>query len=139
MAEPINVSNLPTVRTFKFEDYPGAEQWFAQFLRSLNLFTDQTYQILNGGVNNQNLVAPRTYAATITTPASGDVTFNFTNPLRIQPTNILIGNIYEAGQPTAHPTDATSVYWHISQNVIYVDNIPNLSTSTSYVISLVVF
>jgi hypothetical protein len=139
MPTPINSSNLPTNQNFKFEDFPGAEQWFAQFLSSLNLFVQPVYQILNGGVTYQNLTIPRIYTVTTTTPASGDVAFNFTNPLKIQPSAVLIGNIYELGQTSVHPTSATSVYWHISQGTIYVDNIPNLTTSTTYVITLIVF
>jgi hypothetical protein len=135
----VNTSNLPTIRTFKFEDFPGAEPWFAQFLNSLNLFTDQAYQILNGGVTYQNLTIPRTYTQVITTPASGPVTFNFTNPLRIAPTAVLLGNLYQNPTPSTHPSSATCVYWHSSQGSIYVDDIPNLTASTQYTVTLVVF
>lgn len=137
-SQPINTSNLPTNQEFKFENYPGADQWFQQFLSSLNLFTTAVYGILNGGVTYQNLTVPKTYTKTITTPDSGPVTFNFTNPLRIQPTSVIVGNVYVNGQPSSHPSDSTCVYWHVSQGTIYVDDIPNLTTSTTYVITLVV-
>lgn len=136
---PINSSNLPTSHQFKFEDYPDAPAYFAQFLSALNLFVDPVYQILNGGISTQNLIAPRMFTKIITTPASGDVTFNFVNPLRIQPSAVVIGNIYEQGDPSAHPTNPTCVYWHISQGSIYIDNIPNLTAATAYVITLAVF
>lgn len=135
---PVNTSNLPTNQEFKFENYPGAEQWFQQFLNSLNLFTTAVYQILNGGVTYQNLTVPKTLTRTVTTPASGPVTFSFTNPLRIQPQAVLLGNVYVNGNPSSHPTDASCVYWHLSQGSIYVDDIPNLTASTTYVITLVV-
>jgi len=135
---PINTSNLPTNQEFKFENYPGAEQWFQQFLNSLNLFTTAVYGILNGGVTYQNLTVPKVYTKTITTPASGPVTFNFTNPLRIQPQAVLLGNVYVNGNPSSHPSSASNVYWHVSQGAIYVDDIPNLTASTTYVITLVV-
>lgn len=135
---PINTSNLPTNQEFKFENYPGAEEWFGQFLRSLNLFTTSVYGILNGGVTYQNLTAPKIFVKTITTPAAGAVTFNFVNPLRIQPSAVLLGNVYVNGQPSSHPASASCVYWHESQNSIYVDDIPNLTASTTYVITLVV-
>lgn len=135
---PVNSSNLPTNQEFKFENYPGAEPWFAQFLQTLNLFTTAVYQILNGGVTYQNLTIPKTYTKTITTPASGPVIFNFTSPIRIQPQAVLIGNVYVNGQPSSHPSSATCVYWHFSQGSIYVDDIPNLTASTTYVITLAV-
>lgn len=134
----VNFSNLPTNRTFKFEDYPGAETWFAQFLSSLNLFVDPVYQILNGGITYQNLQIPKIYTKVITTPAAGSVTFNFQSPIRITPQAVLLGNVYVNGNPSSHPSSATCVFWHYSQGSIYVDNIPNLTASTTYVITLVV-
>lgn len=134
----MSASNLPTVYNFKFEDYPGAPQWFGQFLSSLYLFVNPVYQILNGGVTYQNLQVPQTYTATVTAPASGSTTFNFKNPLSITPTAVLLGNVYVSGTPSTHPTNPAQIYWHFSQGTIYVDNITNLTASTKYVISLVV-
>jgi len=132
----INQSNLPTIQRFKYEDFPGAPQWFSQFLSSLNLFAPQVYQILNGGVNYGNLTIPQLYSTTITAPASGNTTFTFVNPLKISPSCVVIGNIYVFGTPSVHPTNATSVYWHYSQNSILVDNIPNLTPGTQYAVTL---
>lgn len=134
----INQSNLPTNRTFKFEDYPDAEKWFAQFLISLNLFVDPVYQILNGGIGYQNLVVPQLYTKVITAPATGSTTFNFTNPLKIAPSAVLIGNVYVNGNPSSHPTSPAVVYWHFSQGSIYIDDILNLTASTTYAVTLVV-
>lgn len=131
-------SNLPTSRRFKFEDFPGAPQWFAEFLRSLNLFVDPVYQILDGGVTYQNLHVPKIHTKMITTPASGAVTFNFVNPLKITPSAVLLGNVYVSGNPSSHPANPAVVYWHFSQGTIYVDNVTNLATSTTYVLTLVV-
>ncbi len=133
-----NQSNLPTVSNFKFEDYKGAPQWFAQFLSSLYLFVNPVYQILNGGVAYQNLQAPKLYSTVVTAPASGNTTFNFKNPLVIAPTAVLLGSLNVSGQPTNHPTGAAMVYWHISEGTIYVDNIVGLTASTKYAVSLVV-
>lgn len=134
----INNSNLPSTRIFKFENYPGAPQYFAQFLSELTNFVDPVYQILNGGVTYQNLMVPKLFTKTITAPAAGSVTFNFANPLRIQPSAVLVGNVYENGKPTAHPSSPVSVFWHPSQGNIYIDNITNLTASTTYVVTLVV-
>lgn len=131
-------SNLPTIQRFKFEDFSGAPQWFANFLQSLNLFVGPVYDIINGGVGYSNLVVPRNFTKTITTPAAGAVTFNFTNPLTIVPTTVVLGNVYKTGNPSLHPSSSSNVYWHFSQGTIYVDDIPNLTASTSYVVTLTV-
>lgn len=129
-------SNLPTTRRYKYEDFSGAPQWFSNFLTALNLFIDPVYQILDGGVDYQNLTVPKIITKIITAPASGLVTFNFTNPLRIAPSAVILGNIYVNGQPSSHPTNPAIVYWHFSQGNIYVDNITNLTASTTYVVTL---
>lgn len=134
----VNPTNLPTVRGFKFEDFPGMPQAFANFLESLNLFVNPVYDVLNGGIGVQNLVAPKTFMQVITTPAAGSVTFNFTNPLKIVPSAVLLGNVYVNGNPSNHPTNPSMVYWHFSQGKIYVDNVTNLTAATTYVILLVV-
>lgn len=131
-------SNLPTNRRFKFEDFPGAEQWFSNFIAALNLFVDPVYQILDGGVGYQNLTVPKTYTKTITAPASGSVTFNFINPLSIAPTAVIVGNVYQGNTPATHPTSPVSIFWHFSQGTIYVDNVTNLTASTQYSLTLVV-
>lgn len=134
----VNTSNLPTIRQFKIEDYPGAPQYFYQFINTLNLFAGPIYQILNGGVTYQNLVIPQTFTKTLTAPASGNTTFTFTNPLRITPSWVVIGNIYQGSIPSTHPSSPAVVYWHFSQGTIYVDNITNLTASTQYTVTLVV-
>lgn len=134
----LNQSNLPTTQNFKFEDYPDAPEYFAQFLNALNYFVGPINQMVNGGITYQNLMIPQLFTKVITTPASGSVMFNFTNPLKIQPKAVVPGFISVTGNPSSHPSAATSVYWHLSQNSIYIDNIVGLSTSTSYTITLII-
>jgi len=134
----INSSNLPTNQDFKFENYPEAPEWFRQFLNALNLYTSPIYSILNGGVTYQNLTIPKLFTKVFTAPATGFVTFNFPNPLRINPSVVLIGNLYEGTNTSVHPTNASIAYWHLSQNVIYIDDIPNLTASTTYTVTLAI-
>lgn len=131
-------SNVPTNRTFKFEDYPGAEQWFAQFLQALNLFTGAIYDMVNGNISYQNLTIPKTFTKTLTTPAAGSPTFTFANPLRIAPTWVVLGNVYQGTSTSTHPSSPPVVLWHYSQGTIYVDNVTNLTASTQYTLTLVV-
>lgn len=132
-------SNLPTIRRFKYEDYPDAPKWFEMFLQGLNLFIDPIYQMVSGNIGYSNLTAPQLFTKTITAPASGNVTFNFMNPLRISPSAVTMGNIHVVGNPSTHPTSPVSVFWHVSQNSIYIDQITNLTAATSYVVTLIVF
>lgn len=129
-------TNLPTVRRFKVEDYPDSPAYFANFLGNLNLYTDPIFQVLDGNLGYQNVIAPQIITKTITAPASGSTTFNFTNPLSIMPRAVIVGQVYEVGKPTAHPAVTVQVMWHLSQGVIYIDNVIGLTASTSYVLNL---
>lgn len=132
----INQSNLPSVQRFKFEDFKEAPQWFSQFLSQMNLFTGPVYSVLNGGVNYQNLSTPQLYSKTVT--ATSPTTFNFTNPLRIAPSAVVLGNVWSR-IPSDHPAVACQVMWHESQGVIFVDDVIGLTSGTLYNLVLVVF
>jgi len=133
----INQSNLPTIQRLKFEDYSRAETWqdaFEGLVESLNLFIAPVYDILNGGVDSQNVIAPQIYAKTVT--GATVTTFTFINPLRITPRAVLLGNIW-TGIPSRHPATA-QVFWHISNNAIIVDDVPGLVAGTIYNLVLVI-
>jgi hypothetical protein len=129
-----NNSNLPTVQRFKFEDYGGAPKWFEQFLMTLNLFVTAIYNIVNDGITYANLgvIQPFTFSFT---PGS-TIGFKFINPITVNPTNVIIGNVYVGTQLQNHPAVVTQIYWHYAQGFIYVDNIIGLTTGVNYTISV---
>lgn len=131
-------SNLPTIQRLKYEDYSKEATWqdaFRSLIETLNLFIPQTYNILNGGIGTQNAIAPQIFTKVIT--AAATTTFTFVNPLTIQPSAVLIGNVW-TGIRSTHPAAALQVYWHYSGNTIYVDNIVGLVAGTIYSVTLVV-
>lgn len=130
----VNNSNLPTVQRFKYEDYKDAPGWFSQFLITLNLFVNSVYNIINRGITYANLgvIQPFTFQYTPGTTAN----FSFTNPLIVDPTNVIIGNVYQANNLTIHPAVVTQLYWHYSQGKIFVDSIVGLTAGTTYQIAV---
>jgi hypothetical protein len=131
-----NNSNLPTIQRIKYEDYKDAPQWFAQFLMALNLFMTAVYNIINRGITYSNLgvIAPFTFLYT-----QGSTTgFKFTNPTTLIPSNVIIGNVYETGNPALHPTGAVTLFWHYTNGSIVVDSIVGLTPGTNYTLSVIV-
>lgn len=131
-------SNLPTIQRLKFEDYVKQKTWqdaFKELIQSLNLFISPVYDILNGGIALQNLIAPQVIVKTIT--GATVTTFTFMNPLRIAPSSVTVGNIW-VGIPSVHPAAAVQVFWHVTNNNIIVDNITGLVVGTIYNLTLVV-
>jgi hypothetical protein len=130
----INNSNLPTVQRFKYEDYKDAPGWFSQFLMTLNLFVNSVYNIINHGITYSNLgvIQPFTFQYTPGTTTN----FSFTNPLIVNPTNVIIGNVYQLNNLTIHPAAVTQLYWHYSQGKIFVDSILGLTSGTTYQIAV---
>lgn len=133
-----NKSNLPTIQRLKYEDYASATDWkdaLQKLVNALNLFLTPVYNILNGGISTENQIAPQIFQKVITGAAT--TTFTFSNPLRIQPTSVQIGNVW-SGIPSTHPSVALQVYWHYTQGNIVVDNIVGLTVATIYNVTLVV-
>lgn len=131
-------SNLPTIQRLKFEDYAREATWqeaFRSLVETLNLFIPPVYDILNGGVGYRNIIAPQIYIKSVT--AAATTTFSFVNPLAIQPSAVIIGNLW-SGIPSTHPAVAVQVYWHYSGNSIIVDNVVGLTAGTAYTLTLVV-
>lgn len=131
-------SNLPTIQRFKYEDYARATDWqqaFQLLINSLNLFVTPVYNILNSGITYMNLQVPQLFTKVVT--AGSTTTFSFVNPLAIQPSAVLLGNVW-TGIPSTHPASACSVFWHYTNNTIQIDNIIGLTSGTQYTIVLVV-
>ena len=132
-------SNLPTVTRLKYEDYADAKDWQAalqQLINALNLFIGPVYTLLNGQVTYQNLTLPQLYSQTIT--ATTTTTFNFVNPMIIQPSAVWLGNVYIVPNQNQHPTTPIQVMWHCSGNVIYIDNVIGLTAGIQYFLQLVI-
>lgn len=133
-----NQSNLPTVQRLKYDDVARKDTWqdaMKSMIETLNLFVSPVYDILNGGITAQNVVAPQIIIKTIT--GATTTTFTFMNPLRILPTSVMVGNVW-TGVPNVHPSAATQVFWHVTNNNIIVDNVTGLVAGTIYQLTLVV-
>lgn len=131
-----NNSNLPTIQQIKYEDYKDAPAWFAQFLMTLNLFLTAVYNIINRGITYSNLavIAPFTFQF-----VSGSTTgFKFINPTTQIPTNVIVGNVYQTGNTTVHPTGAITLFWHYTNGFIVVDSIIGLTSGVNYTLSVIV-
>src|SRR5579864_2226590 len=130
----VNNSNLPTVQRFKYEDYKDAPNWFAQFLITANLFINSIYNIVNHGITYSNLgvISPFTFTYTPGTTSN----FSFSNPLIVNPSNVIIGSITIGNNLTNHPTSVTQLYWHFSQGQIFVDSILGLTNGVTYQITV---
>jgi hypothetical protein len=130
------VSNLSSIQRVKFEDFKGAPSWFERFLNTLNLFMTAIYNMSNHGITYANLgvIAPFTFQFTpgVTTG------FKFANPTTANPTNVIIGNVYEGDQLSIHPIVPIQLFWHYNQGFIFVDSIIGLTSGIQYTISVLV-
>lgn len=132
----LNSSNLPTINRVKYEDYKDAPSWFAQFLMTLNLFMSAAYNIINRGITYSNIgvIAPFTFRY-----IQGSTTnFQFTNPTTAIPSNVIVGNVYQTGNPELHPSGAITLFWHYTNGSIIVDSIIGLTPGINYTLSVMV-
>jgi hypothetical protein len=88
-------SNLPVFWRFSIEDYKDMPSSFADFISKLNIFSTGTYNIIDGGITFQNL-QQSVYTFEITGGNTSVTTFNFVNPLSIQPSVVIIGHVLQS-------------------------------------------
>ena len=131
-------SMLPQVQRLRWEDYADATGWqtaMQALINNLNLFITPTYNVLNGQVGYQNIVAPQLFTKVIT--GASPTTFTFVNPLSIAPSAVIVGNCW-TGIPSTHPAVALQVFWHYTGGNIVIDNVVGLTTGTVYSVTLVI-
>lgn len=129
-------SNLPSIQRVKFEDYKDAPPWFGQFLNTLNLFLNPTYDILNRGISPENIGCISTASFRYTDGVTQN--FNFASPVTQVPSCVIVGNAYEAANTIKHPAGAVTIQWHFSKGKIYVDALLGLTPNVPYIISVLV-
>jgi hypothetical protein len=134
-------SNLPTIQRFYADDYPGAPKWFQQFLNTLNLFTQQVYNIVNAGISISQNTTEEIYSFTITAgAASTNNTFNFT-PRKFagKPNGVSIGQIAVVAATTTAVGAATSLDWIYNSGQVQIIAMYGLTNGTSYQVTVRLF
>lgn len=134
------MGSLPTVHRFYSEDYKSAPPWFQeQFLKTLNLYADPIYNILNAGVDVTTNTTEEIYAFTISngsaTASSNTVTFT---PQKFigRPNGITIGQCL-ANTPTVTPIGApVTLDWVFNAGQVQIIAIYGLTDGISYTFSI---
>ena len=127
-------SNLPALWKLDYGDYTDLGATFQKFLGNVNLFTTATYNILNGGIQLQNL--QRTiYSANIT--AGTTTPLSFVNPLPVAPSGLSLVQILQKGSTATALTSSVSVAnWYYDGKSINILNIAGLTSGQTYQIAI---
>ena len=138
--------SLPVFRRFSQADVPTAPNWIQQVFGPLNIFCEQTVQILNKnlviGENVQGMKYTTSFTTLSTYMSASDfspITFNFTSGG--QPNCCMIGQISRAdGVVITTPSMVTSWFLNINQNpaLVTINFIAGLAANTKYNITFVV-
>jgi len=127
-------SPLPPIYKFDFGDYTSLGTTFQKFLQNINLFTLNTFNLLNGGigfVNMQRII----YSFTLT--ASTITSFSFVNPLPIAPSGVTLSRIVLSNDvAVAIPGTCSVANWYYDGKNVNILNITGLVSGTQYTISV---
>jgi hypothetical protein len=137
------MGSLPTVHRFYSEDYKAAPQWFQeQFLKTLNLYTDPIYNILNGGVDVTANTSEELYSFTIpnASATASNNTITFTPQKFVgKPNGIIIGQCL-ANTPTVTPIGApVTLDWVFNAGQVRIIAIYGLTAALSYSFTIRIF
>jgi hypothetical protein len=134
-------TNLPTIQRFYAEDYAGAPKWFQAFLSTLNLFTQQIYNIVNAGVNIPTNTTEEIYSFSITAgAASTNNTFKFT-PKKFtgKPSGVVISQIVVIASTVTSVGAATSFDWIYNSGQVQIIAFYGLTNGTTYTVTVRIF
>ena len=127
-------SNLPALWKFDYGDYSDLGATFQKFLGNVNLFTTATYNILNGGIQLQNLQRA-IYTATVT--AASTTPLAFVNPLPVAPSGLSLVQILQSGKTAVPITSPISVAnWTYDGKYINILNISGLTSGNTYQVAI---
>lgn len=129
-----STSNLPTIQRFYSEDYQGAPKWFQAFLNTLNLFTQQIYNIVNAGIQIASNTQEEIYSFSVTAGASAALsTFKFT-PKKFagKPNGVILAQIQVVAATITPVGAATSLDWVYSSGQVQIISMYGLTNGTTY-------
>jgi hypothetical protein len=136
-----STSNLPTIQRFYADDYAGSPKWFQAFLNTLNLFTQQVYNIVNAGITIANNTTEEIYTFSITAGAAAtNNTFNFT-PKKFagKPSGVILGQIMVVAPTITAVGAATSIDWVYNSGQVQIIAMYGLTNGTTYTVTVRIF
>jgi ethanolamine utilization microcompartment shell protein EutL len=134
-------SNLPTIQRFYADDYAGAPKWFQQFISTLNLFTQQTYNIVNAGISIPLNTTEEIYSFAITAGATAAAnTFRFTPRKFVgQPSGVVVGQVVVSAATVTPVGSAVTLDWIYNAGQVQIISIYGLTNGTTYSITVRIF
>lgn len=142
------MSTLPDFRQILRQDLPGSPDWVNGIISPVNLFAEQTYTLLNGGLDftnfrgsiaAANFTTPNNYADgtnTNFTPFTFPITFNGASIVFIGNCIVNSGNYSVSAKPLTLPVGG---WRETSSGKITVYYLTGLAPSTSYKVTFLVF
>jgi hypothetical protein len=130
---------ISAFKRFLSEQFVGAPVWFINFIKQLNLLTEQITNVLTNGITIADNMDAQLYTFQILAKASADLnTTSFVCTMSKTPEAVIIGNIYTTGTTTVMTT-APHVFWTVNGKKIIINSITGLTSGTNYSLTLVVF
>lgn len=137
------MSNLPSTKRFYAEDYKEAPQWFQRFTGQLNLFTEPTYNIMNGGLSTENTIEEIYSLQVKNASATGSSNTFLFSPKKFvgAPNGVIIGQCLfnsTTGIATAIGNPVT-LDWVYTGSQIKILAVYGLTASANYTLTLKIF
>lgn len=123
------MANLPVIKRFSVEDYPGETSWIGTLFYPLNLLLDTLYAALNNGITlQQNAMAQiKTVPVSGTTPVvSFPYQFSPSTPI-----GMLVINVVQTNSPAVALRSAVGCTWTLTSGLLTV-GVQGLATGQSY-------
>lgn len=131
------MASLPSIHRFYNEDYPGAPPYFQRLVSTMNLFSDPTYQMLNGGIVPGVNTDEQFHEFTIVggdTPDANTASFKLT--LKHKPRGCYVVSCYPTGAITHPMASAVFVSAYPDGTQMRITGITGLLPKVQYTITV---
>lgn len=130
------MAQLPVIKRFSTEDFPGQKDWIGTLFYPLNLILTTLYSALNNGLTiSQNLQA-QTVALSVA-GSSPSVSFPYKYSPAI-PLGVSVVSVVQTNTPAVNLTAAVGCLWTYSSGVVTV-TCQGLDASSTYNVTFVVW
>lgn len=124
------MAKLPALKRIQLDDIKGVPAWFASVPIILNSFFQAVHSALDGNLTLVDNIKSEVLTISKRAPFDGTVV-----PTDLQPVTAVVLGRVDGSTPTAPPV----LQWHAEQNQIVIDTISNLTSGSTYKVTLILF
>lgn len=127
---------LQSIPRLRKEDLPDAPKWVSKLLAPINMFFENVYNALTGGLTLSENVQAQIHTASI---RSDEIPYTFKKTIGEKAKCVIIAQIYEKENVDSLVSGSVYADWIETNDGIKIKKITGIATDIKYVVTFLVF